>query len=72
MNIVDFLVPRPPTTRPAAEAPTLANRRRWSRIGAVVIIVTVALLLLATPQRVVGVVTMVAGLALDAVGMHLP
>jgi uncharacterized membrane protein YccC len=47
------------------------NRRFWRRAAALAAIVIGALLLWLSPEQLVGVLTMVAGIALEAIGIRL-
>ena len=47
------------------------NRQFWRRVLAVAAVVTGALLLWLSPEQIAGVITVVAGLALEAIGIRI-
>ncbi len=47
------------------------NRRFWRRVLAIFLIVLGALLLWFSPDHLVGTITVMAGIALEALGIHL-
>lgn len=54
-----------------AHPPVVLNRKIVRRAAAVAAIIVGALLLWLSPEQLVGVVTMLAGIALEAIGIHL-
>ena len=47
------------------------NAALWRRVAAVIVIVLGALLMWFSPEHLMGVVTLVAGIALEVLGIHL-
>jgi hypothetical protein len=54
-----------------ADPAVALNHKTWRRALAIAAIVLGGLLLWLSPEQVVGVVTMVAGLALEAIGLRI-
>lgn len=52
-------------------APVALSRRFWRRVLAICLIVLGALFLWLSPDHLVGVITVMAGIALEALGIHL-
>ncbi len=52
-------------------APLALGRRFWRRVLAVFLIVLGALFLWLSPDHLVGTITVMAGIALEALGIHL-
>lgn len=54
-----------------ADAPMVLNRKLMRRAAAAAAVIAGALLLWLSPEQLIGVVTVFAGIALEAIGIHL-
>ena len=53
------------------DAPLVVSRRRWRRVVAASAIVLGALIMWLSPDHLMGAVTLMAGIALEVLGIHL-